>query len=500
MLADVCFRLLWIPVDFHGATVWTNVLGVKAGPVRWPCEVQRLVGRSRYAGAGFRPLHFAYAGSAGWSGRRIGPVVHQTLGSDVEKDAEDRDRLNIVNAHVLNAVLGAGRKRAVVAARDIFDERGIKLLAQDKPVTEVLHERLLGRRLRVPLEASLRIEAGIDRAQLRTALVALLDSGHVVASLVRPWAGALDAQMSSLPLDPVVQFLLTAMQSTTPRAFEHAVQAMALSGAMAARSDDSVENVRLAMVCGLLHDLGELYLDPELRGDGRGLDLRQYRALVTHPRLAELLLSRLPLYPAALHRAIGEHHERLDGSGYARMRSGAGLSRLGRMLAVVETALGVLCAPDVPLERASFALRVVPGEYDSQWVGLVASAAAATREPPLADETLVERAWDGLARSGQRMEQARRQAVLLASDASEAVRTVAQRALHLLDRLRAGWNEMGLWVGVSPRGAGAQELVMADEELRYRLLVMERDCVWQASDLDEEQTLRLTRLWQSFAA
>ena len=419
---------------------------------------------------------------------------------DAEKDEREIDRLNEVNAQMLKTVLCADNEHSVLASRDIFDQRGIKLLARDKPVTEVVRERLLGCRLRVPLEASLRFEAGIDRARLRLAFAALLDSGHVLASLMRPWAAAVDAQIASLPLDPVAQFLLTALQTTAPRAFDHAVQAMALAGAMAARAGDNPGELRLAMACGLLHDIGELYLEPDLRGDGRGADLSHYRGLVTHPHLGELLLSGLPLYPQLLCRAIGEHHERLDGSGYAQMRSGAGLSRLGRIASVVETTLGILSAPEVPLARASFALRVVPGEYEGQWVGMVASAAITGRgQHRLDDGVPVAQAWEGLARSGRRMDRAREQAVLLASGPATAVRDVAQRAVHLLDRLRAGWNEMGLWVGASARGVDAQEVRMADEELRYRLSVMERNCVWQAAGLDAADARRLAPLWQSLA-
>ena len=413
---------------------------------------------------------------------------------------ENKDRLNEVNAHVLKAILDASEERVVVASRDIFDDRGIKLLAQNKQLTHVLQQRLLERKLRLPLESSLRFESGLDKAQLRQAFASLVESPHVLARLVRPWAKAVDAQITSLPLDPVLQFLLTTVQTTTPPVFDHAVQAMALAGAMSARSGAGPGDLRLAMMAGLVHDIGELHLDPELHGGGQGLDLQRLRQLVTHAHLGELLLSGLKQYPLALSRAVGEHHERLDGSGYPLARTLEAISPLGRMLAVVETTIGVLAKPDVPLARASFALRVVPGEYDGQWVGIVASAAEAAPASPVEGDGLsIRRAWDGLALSNRRMGNAGTQARLLAASPLPAVRVVALRAAHLLDRVRIGWNEMGLWMGACDYGNASAEVLMADEELRYRLSVMERDCLALQADLDATDAQQLAPLWRCLA-
>ncbi len=409
---------------------------------------------------------------------------------------ENKDPLNDVNAHVLNAILDAGQERTVLALRDIFDERGVKLLAQNMQLTHGLQQRLLERRLRQPLESSLRFESGLDKVQLRQLFAKVAQSGDALSVLVLPWATKVEEQVTSLPLDPALLFLLTTMQSTTPPAFEHAVRAMALAGAMSARSGAGPGDLRQAMMAGLVHDIGELHLDPGLYGLERELDLPRFRQLVTHARLGEQLITGLKQYPLAVSRAVGEHHERLDGSGYPLGRTSEALSPLGRMLAVVETTLGVLDAPDVPLARASFALRVVPGEYEGLWVGMVTSAAE--REPASAwgGETMCERAWAGLELASRKMSRATAQAQVLSGSPHPVVRTVALRAAHLLERLRTGWNEMGLWMGAPKHGSSSREVPMADEELRYRLSVMERDCLVLQDELDESDTQELAPLWQ----
>lgn len=413
---------------------------------------------------------------------------------------EDSGPLNQVNAYLLKAILDAGQERVVLASRDIFDDHGVKLLAQHQPLTSVLQQRLLERRLRVPLESSLRFESGLDKTQLRQALVSLVESDHGLATLVRPWAKVVAAQVTSLPLDPALLFLLTTVQATTLKVFEHAVQGMALAGAMSARSGAGPGDLRLAMIAGLVHDIGELHLDPDLCGNGRGLDLQQYRQLSTHAQLGEILLSGLKQYPLALSRAVGEHHERLDGSGYPSGRAADAISPLGRMLAVVETTLGVLDAPDVPLARASFALRVVPGEYDGTWVGMVASAAKnGPFRPRTGAAVSSDRAWAGLAQADRQMVSASEEAQRLTHNASPLVRAVALRAAHLLQRLRAGWNEMGLWAAASDYPGTSEEVGMAAEEWRYRLSVMERDCLALQADLDAGDRLQMEPLWRCLA-
>ncbi|MBL8336959.1 MAG: HD domain-containing phosphohydrolase [Rhodoferax sp.] len=413
---------------------------------------------------------------------------------------DDKQPLNHVNTHVLNAILDAAQGRAIVASRDIFDERGIKLLAHHMPITPVLQQRLLSMPLKHPLETSLRFEAGPDKNQLRRAFAKLMDSGHALVAPLRSWARDIDAQITSLPLDPVGHFLLSTVQANSPQAFDHAIQAMALAGAMALRARGNPGDVRLAMLAGLLHDIGELYLDPALIGAGDVLDLPRFAQMAVHPQRGEQLLASLGHYPGALTRAIGEHHERLDGSGYPARLTGDKLSPLGRLLCIVEATLGMLALPGTGWIRASFALRVIPGEFDAHLLGLVAGAAAdAARGGEQVDIAARDQAWAGLADAGRRMQAALALARALSASSRPRVRDAAEAAARLLERLRAGWNDMGLWAGASVEGVNLLEVAMADEELHYRLGRLERNCLWHVAALDADDQAELAPLWASLA-
>jgi HD domain len=295
-----------------------------------------------------------------------------------------------------------------------------------------------------------------------------------------------------------VQLLLTAGQASRPESFDHAVQAMALAGALMISHGGSTAEVRLAMLAGLVHDLGEMYIDPrygEADAD-RQLDFVSYQQLVVHPHVGKLLLSQLTNYPAALSRAVAEHHERGDGSGYPHALKRDDMSPLGRLLAVTEATLAALRGDQPSLARASVALRVVPGEFDLGWVGRISAAARA--EPGL-------RAPDDIAEVKLRL--ARLDAGLLSAQAatgalvdgteSAALRDALSLASHLLGRLRTGWFASGLWSSEAVADLDGAEADAVEQELTHRLRSIERAALLRAGDLQPADAHRLSVLCES---
>jgi hypothetical protein len=407
---------------------------------------------------------------------------------------------NSANPHALAAILQASETRRIIAATDIFDLSGTKLWARNQPVSASLQRKLLDRQLRQPLESCLVAEDGVTALTLVEAIQALVEGGSALVPLLRPHAARLVREAAHLPLHPVARLLLTAAQSARPQTYQHALEAMALNGALMAGHGGDTPEIRLAMLCGLLHDIGEMYIAPlhgELEAD-RELDFTSYQQLVVHPHVGQLLLTQLTNYPSTVSRAVAEHHERLDGSGYPHALQGDALSPQGRLLAVTEAVLGALRSEHRQLLHASVALRTVPGEFDLHWVGTVAQAASAL--PP---STAV-------------MEPADIQARLLALGAvlSQAEDNVAhlsglgtlprlngplRLAHYLLTRLRTGWNESGLWNPQALVNADAAEVEALEDELYFRLRGVQRATLLLAGELPAAEAAALGELCESLA-
>lgn len=405
------------------------------------------------------------------------------------------------NPHALATILDASQTRSIIASRDIFDLSGTKLWARDLPVSQALQRKLMDRQLRHPLEACLLAEDGVTAHSLVHALEVLLGRDTPIAPLLMPHAAKLLREAPHLPLHPVAQLLLTACQASRPEAFDHAVQAMALNGSLAIAHGASRQDVRIAMLAGLLHDLGEMYIAPE-HGEAdiqRTLQFQSYQHLVVHPHVGSLLLTQLTDYPHAIAVAVAEHHERLDGSGYPHCLRRDQISPQGRQLAVTEAVLGVMRGECPQLARASVALRVVPGEFDLGCVGTISYAAR--QQPPLQSQLTPDEIRVRLALLDAALQTAHAGIVALASTAqSQALMDALTLAQHLLARLRKGWNASGLWSDSELAAQDAAEVEAVEQELLLRLRSIHSATLLRAGKLPAGDLLSLRLLGEQLGA
>jgi hypothetical protein len=408
---------------------------------------------------------------------------------------------SVANPHALATILDASDTRSIIASRDIFDISGTKLWARDRPVSRELQRKLMDRQLRHPLETCLYAEDGVTSRFLVQSVEQLLIADTPLAALLRPYDDKLVHSAMHIPLHPVVQLLLSAGQASRPASFEHAVQAMALAGAVMLAHGGDTRALRQAMLAGLVHDLGEMYIDP-LHGEAdaeRSLDLESFRHLIVHPHVGRLLVEQLTNYPIEVARAVGEHHERLDGSGYPNRLQRDQVSPLGRLLAVTDSVLATLRSEQPHLLRASVALRAVPGEFDLHWTGFIDRASRL--QPPLAAQHEVEGLRARLARFGDTLQAMQDKAgvLVLAAD-TPALKGAIELAQYLLQRLRTGFNASGLWALDALSAGDAAEVEAVEGELLSRLHAIERSArLYAGEGLSADDAQRLNLLSESLA-
>lgn len=408
------------------------------------------------------------------------------------------DEINNANPYALNTIIQASEKRSIVASEDIFDERGVKLLARGQPISASLQRRLLERKLKAPLESNLAVADGVTPQQLRVALETFAASDHVIANALQPWSAQLTPEVEKIEVHSVVQLLLSAAQSARPGVYDHAVRGMGLAGAMWLKGGGDRAQLQLALLGGLLHDIGEMYVNPDYLDTKQPLDTAGYRNVAVHPRLGAMVLGRMAKYPDALVNAVAQHHERLDGTGYPTRMAGTAVSALGRLLAVVEVTLGITSSSKSPWAHTSFALRMIPGEFEGLGMGFVTAAAREAREDLTANS---DAPASKLHLVDSQIAAALAVALQTKKNASTpAVAAVTQRAHQLLYRLRTGWNEMGLWSN-DPKADASPEAVfearMAERELAFRMRSIRRECLWTEKELSPEEDQALLPLWAS---
>lgn len=279
-----------------------------------------------------------------------------------------------VNQHYLSKVMDLAELMSVEVIVDVFDVRGMKLVAKGAQVTRALQERLIVHKLKAPLESSIRVPGGVDPQAIVTAASRILDASAPLARILRATGVASVLPiLSGLEFGNAMSMMLTISHRAEAQALEHAVLVSMLSICMARKLRLSETEQRVAGLAGLLHDIGELYVDPAYLVRGKRLQPHEWAHVVVHPRIGEMLINELAAYPAAVGRAVGEHHERYDGTGYPRQTAGSDISAAGQAVSVAELIAGLLLK-DRPLERAELALKIIPGEHAPDLLSAISGA------------------------------------------------------------------------------------------------------------------------------
>lgn len=280
-----------------------------------------------------------------------------------------------VNQHYLSKVMGLADVMDVAASEDIVDMRGMKLVAKGTRLTRSQQTTLGQHRLRQSLESSLVAEGATDAATIVAHARRILDTSTPLRRIVGTARGGPDplALLGSMRFGNAMRMMLTLTERDGPHALDHSITVSLLSISMAKQLNLAPDGQMTAGLAGLLHDIGELYIDPAYLKPGKRLQPHEWSHLVVHPHIGQMLINDLESYPALVGRAVAEHHERGDGTGYPRQLHAKEMSPAGQAVAVAEMIAGVL-QKDNPLERAELALKLVPGEYAHQLLSAVSGA------------------------------------------------------------------------------------------------------------------------------
>lgn len=115
--------------------------------------------------------------------------------------------------------------------------------------------------------------------------------------------------------NPNVFDMLHCMREYDDATYVHCMNVALICNVFARWLRMSEEEIRLATISGLLHDIGKTHIPDEIiKKPGRLTD-QEYNLVKTHPQEGYRILQNSQLSPEVLN-AVLLHHERCDGSGY----------------------------------------------------------------------------------------------------------------------------------------------------------------------------------------
>ncbi|MGZ5129699.1 MAG: HD-GYP domain-containing protein [Caldimonas sp.] len=393
----------------------------------------------------------------------------------------------------LHAVAELGSKQPVTTSQPIYNAQGIKLLEGGVRIDQGLYDRLVSHRLSRPLDECVDTEPSVDAKVLRQAALEAMAQWPFFARMApagRTREIVLEA-VAAVPLPKPIALHLTLARDARPELFAHSVLMALLCAHLAREGGAALHDVADAAAAGLLHDMGMLHIDPNLLDADERLSGERLNPVYVHPLTSSMLIGRFAEYPKQVARAIVEHHERLDGSGYPRGLAGQAISPLGRMLSLAEVVTAMFDGErEHPEQRVSLLLRINPRRYDAALVPSIHRLLRAAPAPDAGAGGPPERSIARLLRLAEELARWR--------EASEAIGAELDGAhtvlLQSMNEQNATLQRMLYEAGVTREQLGALGDDVADDAaVSVELWALAEELLWQLHSAANQ----LKRRWQA---
>ncbi len=136
-------------------------------------------------------------------------------------------------------------------------------------------------------------------------------------------------------LDGIIHAMSLVMETRDPYTAHHQRRVAGLACAIVREMHLSQWQLKGVRIAALLHDIGKMVVPAEIIGKPGPLDRYEFEIIKTHPRSGYEILKMIE-FPWPVTRAILQHHERLDGSGYPDGLSGEDIILEARILGVAD--------------------------------------------------------------------------------------------------------------------------------------------------------------------
>lgn len=227
---------------------------------------------------------------------------------------------------------------SVVATIDICNTQGQLLVAKGGAIDQRMCEKILRFKLSRPIEDSIAVENEFTAESLQGRLQLFLDMDPYLKHLKMSEPEGLLARCCEVFCRfALLRQKLTVLAIQLPIVFEQGLFCAWVGSVIMAQSSRDEGDCYTAFVAGLSHDFGMLHLHPDILNKPSALSPEEWRQIQAHPIIGSKILSQVPKLPPEVARAVLEHHENLDGTGYPRGKMGDALGRFGQMLNLLDS-------------------------------------------------------------------------------------------------------------------------------------------------------------------
>lgn len=245
--------------------------------------------------------------------------------------------------HYATHLAEVNNTQEVITTEDIRAQNGMTLVKKGTRVTAEVAQRILQHKLLKPIEAQVKLENTLDTQSLRQHLEQLFrkytDLQHI--NQAHAFENKLADLLEKIDLNVLLYQKLTVLSERLPDVYEKALFCAWLCALIATEQPLKENEIRNVFIAGLFHDIGLLHIDPAVLNKKTELAQDEWRAIQSHVVVGYLIFKESDISNPEVARAILEHHESCDGTGYPKGRSKEQLSVLGQILALADSVQAV---------------------------------------------------------------------------------------------------------------------------------------------------------------
>lgn len=227
---------------------------------------------------------------------------------------------------------------AVTAAENIYNDKGVMLLSNGKQFTRTQADVIAKHKLIKPLEHSVNVSKSLDADGLfkliekfsanLPGLQVVIDKSSIRDSLKK--------HCKYYAKFPLLRQKLTVLSNQLPKMYYASIYSAVAGVVLGEELGLEDKEIRTVFIGGLMHNVGFLHLDPKLTKNEDELERDESIAVQAHPVVAKHFLDNVPDLSKEIGKAVLDHHERTDGTGYPRHKFGIDLGITSQVIAFTD--------------------------------------------------------------------------------------------------------------------------------------------------------------------
>jgi hypothetical protein len=164
-------------------------------------------------------------------------------------------------------------------------------------------------------------------------------------------AALLDECCETLKQYPELLEILTFLKIETEALYKQSLTSAYFAYIVGIVATYSQAKIESAFLAGLLHDIGLLFVPRNCLDKNKRLSAQEWKEIQLHPIIAFKLLKDVGELSVTSRKAILDHHERPDGSGYPMSKQDNDISELGSLISLLDDVIVIYNKQCKPLKR-----------------------------------------------------------------------------------------------------------------------------------------------------